>query len=166
MQTCIKIFYALLLLVSGLFINSVHATCTANTATVPVPTEIFNIPSYGVPTGRPIGDWIEINSPFATNCSSPIYSIYSSTYNASAGFTYTDGEMTYTVLKSGVAGIGFIAGVKAGTSSNYIALPASDFWLLSNTGVSQGTSINVTVKIKFISTASISPGQYLSRYYI
>ncbi|MCS2171959.1 fimbrial protein [Scandinavium sp. TWS1a] len=162
MKRLIHFIFVLVLLSGGLIVNIAQAEgCTANTALVTVPTETYNMPSAGVPMGAVISDWIEMNSPFASNCPSPIYSISANSYNSSTGMTYTENGITYPVLVSGVTGVGFIAAIKAGTSGVFVPIPGTGtFTLLSNTGQSEGNAINVDVKIKFISTGTLTPGVY------
>lgn len=162
MKKFIHLIYVLVLLSGGLTVNIARAGgCTENTAMVTLPNETYNMPSSGVPMGAVISDWIEINSPFASNCSSPIYSINAMSYTPSTGMTYTENGMSYPVLVSGIAGVGFVAAVKTGDTGIFMPIPGvGSFTLLPNTGQSHGNNINVDVKIKFISTGTLTPGVY------
>ncbi len=139
--------------------TAVGATCTANMAVSPMPPQHFNIPSYGLVSGKAIGDWVYASTPYVSDCPEQIYSISGFNYKISAGMTYIDSGITYSVFNTGTPGVGFIMALKPSAASSYIPVPVSTpYVVLANNGTPRGLSMTMDLKIKFITTAPLSVG--------
>lgn len=162
MRIWVKIGSIIMLISMGLSINIAIAGCTSSEMFVPVPTQDFNIPSYGLSTSKPIGDWIYLSNTIITNCSDQLYGVQEYGYNSLSGQTYSEGGVTYNVYTTGVTGVGFIAAMSDSFSNIFYPVPppGAPISATPNTGVPYGASLSITVKFKFITTALLTPDSY------
>ncbi|CAI1848630.1 Type-1A pilin [Serratia fonticola] len=162
MNRWMRVRSVLVLLVCGwLLINTARAGCTNNyDVRVPVSTMTFNIPSFGISTENPVGDWWQVSAQLITNCTEQIYGLTAFGYISSSGLTYSDGGVVYNIYNTGTPGIGFIAAISDSFSGVFYPMPIDHVATTPYTGNPYGTSVSVTVKVKFITTAALTPGVY------
>jgi type 1 fimbria pilin len=149
-----------MLLAGWLSMSTAQASCLTTILNITLPTQNDKIPSDGLPAGKSIGDWSQDTINYFTNCTEPLYALNNFQYQPAAGITYTEGGTTYTVLQTGIDGIGFIGSMSDSFSNISYPLSTNPFYSTPYNGSPHGFSVDATFKFKLISTKTLTPGVY------
>ncbi|PXX49931.1 type 1 fimbria pilin [Aquitalea magnusonii] len=121
------------------------------------------------PNNTPISDWYSLSSQNLVYCPTggnfiPVFTTlsHSQVTNLTSG-TYNEGGLSFTVYNTTVPGIGYIiktSGNAAGTSISPTALSGYNAQTLASGYVTANVTINLTVSVRFIKTASLTAASY------
>ena len=167
MNTLPKCLTALALLPLVSFVGTVHAACAAHDLHVAVPTLSYVGPADAPIIGKQIGSgWggTSNNVTVLEVSSCPAQYSYAEPIDTPVpGVTYSDGTTTYPVYPTGVAGIGYVMGLRDNNATQWVAIkpPNAQTYPAPGTGTGVQTStLGWWVRVLFVATGQLKSGAY------
>ena len=153
-----------ILLASGSW--SAHAACTAHDLHVSVPAQSYVGPADAPIIGKQIGTgWGGTsNNPVVLDvydCPAS-YSYAEPVDTPVPGITYSDGTTTFPVYPTGVAGIGYVMGLRDTNGTQWVAIrpPNAQTYPAPGTETYAMTTLGWWVRVLFVATGQLKTGSY------